>query len=424
MIAYYFPPRACIGSQRPSKLAKYFPDFGWEPIILTAKLPGEPPAGMKVIETACEDILTSTKSLFGLDQHRSVHEQLNFTASENAISMTWKNKVLKLAKEVILFPDNQRGWYKYAIKSAREFLDKEKVDVILSTSSPVTSHVIARELKKEFQIPWVADLRDLWTQNHFYEKHWFIRNFEKRVELKTLALADAIVTVTPQFADKLKILHKNKNISCITNGYDPDDFAEILPKLTNKFTLTYTGTLYDGKRDPSLLFEALSVLIDEKKIDRKLIEIRFFGPREDWFSNAILKYNLNGIVNSYGRVSREEALVKQKESQLLLLLLDINNREKDVYPAKIFEYFGAKRPIIAIGGNGGVVKDLLNATGAGKFAENEKSLKTILYEYYWKYITSGEVTWNGNGIENHAYRRITEIYSDKLSEILKNRICL
>ena len=154
-----------MGSQRPSKLAKYFPEFGWEPIILTAKLPGKPQDGMRIIETDYKDVLTYTKSLFGFDQTKGIQEQLNIQISKNASSLTLKSRTIKFAKDLIAFPDDQRGWYKYAMQSACELLDKEKVDVILSTSSPVTSHIIAKELKKKYQIPWVADLRDLWTQN-------------------------------------------------------------------------------------------------------------------------------------------------------------------------------------------------------------------------------------------------------------------
>lgn len=419
LIAYYFPPRGTIGSQRPSKLAKYLLEFGWEPIVLTAKLPGKPVDGVRIIETDYEDILASTKSLFGFNANTPVHEQLNIQLAKDYRYTTRKGKAIKLAKELIAYPDPLRGWYKYAMQSAREFLDKEMVDVILSTSSPVTSHRIARELKEEHQIPWVADFRDLWTQNHFNGKYSLIKFFEKRLELKTLALADAIVTVTPGFADKLKVLHGNKNTYCITNGFDADDFVATPQKLTKKFTITYTGIFYNGKRDPSLLFEALSMLIKENKIDRDLLEVRFCGPQEGWLKDDIRKYNLDESVNLYGRVPREQALEKQKESQILLLLLDKDNNEEDVYPAKIFEYFGARRPIVALGGTGGAVKDLLEKTNTGEFAVDKDALKTVLYRHYRQFLASGTVSCKSNPIiENYTYKEIAKRYSDILNAVV------
>src|SRR5687767_14191286 len=39
MIAYLFPPIATSGTQRPWKFAKYLPQCGWEPIVMTAARP-------------------------------------------------------------------------------------------------------------------------------------------------------------------------------------------------------------------------------------------------------------------------------------------------------------------------------------------------------------------------------------------------
>ena len=419
LISYYFAPRVGIGSQRPTKLAKYLPHYGWEPVILTPKLPGQPLDSMRIIETDYKDALSSFKAFWGFNQRESVQNTLNIHTGKNGNSPALKYRIIKFAKEIIAYPDQQRGWYKFAVQSGREFLDRERVDVMLSTSYPVTSHIIASELKKKYRIPWVADLRDLWTQNHFNKKFNIIRRFEQRLELETLAQADALVTVTPRFADKLKILHRNKYIICITNGYDSDDFLEAAQRWTKKFTITYTGTFYNGKRDPSLLFDAISSLLKENRIDRNRLEIRFCGPHDDWLVGAVSKYDLNDVVTLYGNVSREEALEKQKESQILLLLLDSNNNEEDVYPAKIFEYFGARRPIIAVGGSGGAAKELLDETNAGEFAVDKSALKAVLYRYYQQFVTFGTVSCNSNNkVENYIYKSIAGKYSEILNSVM------
>lgn len=186
--------------------------------------------------------------------------------------------------------------------------------------------------------------------------------------MKTLSIADALVTVTERFADDLRRLHNNMDVKCITNGYDLDEYSDVQMKLTDNFTITHTGQIFNGKRDPSLLFEVVSKLINENVINKKLIEIRFYGPRQNWINEDIRKYNLDGVISSHGFIPREKALKRQKESQLLLLLLDKDNNEKDVYPNKVFECFGAWRPIIAIGGKEGIIQELLEKTNSGKFA--------------------------------------------------------
>lgn len=418
IIAYYFPPYPSIGSQRPYKLAKYLPKFGWEPIVLTSKLPGNPPEGMNVITTDYKDAAANVKSMLGFNPQKSSLEQLGITVSKNYSFPTLKSKIIKFLQEIIVYPDSKKGWYDFALKSASEFLSKEKIHAMISTSQPATSHLIARKLKQKYNLPWIADFRDLWIQNHFYHKYKLVKFFEKRLELKTISKADVLVTVTQGFAESLQSLHKNKEVLCITNGYDTDDYQEILTGLTSKFTITYTGELYNGKRDPYLLFEVIAKLLEENKINRDLIEVRFFGRKEDWLIEEIKKYKLEGIANYYDFVPRKEALEKQKESQLLLLLLDRDNKERDVYPAKVFEYFGARRPIIAIGGVGSIVKELLEKTNAGKFAENAYTLKNILLQYYQEFIESGEVKRDSHNIEDYTYTSMAKKYSEILNEVV------
>lgn len=420
IIAYAFPPFSAIGAQRPYRLAKYFRGFGWSSIVLTVKRSEEKIKNIRIIETEDKSISCSIKAKLGFRSEKSIHEQLGINISKNFKYSTFTRKLMKFAREVIDFPDNNIGWYNYALKSADDFLSKERVDVIISTSSPVTSHLIARKLKQKYKIPWVADLRDLWTQNHFYEKHNIIQLFEKRLELKTLSDADALVTVTPRFADDLKTRHKDKKVFCITNGYDPDDFKEINIRLSSKFTITYTGALCGGKRSPSLLFYAVKQLIDENRIDKDSIEIRFFGDKYEWLEDEMNKYGLNGIVKFYGFIQREKVIEKQKESQLLLLLLDSKNNERDVYPAKVFEYLGSRRPIIAYGGTDGAIKDLLERTNAGSFANDAITLRNVLLNYYQEFVETGKIKCQSNhNVNDYTYYKITKKYSEILDSLIK-----
>jgi glycosyltransferase involved in cell wall biosynthesis len=419
IISYHFPPRQTVGSQRPFRLAKYFSQFGWEPIILTAKLPGRPPDGIRVIETDYKDIAGKIKSKIGFETEKGLHDQLKINIPKKFTYHSWKSKSIKLIKDIINFPDEQKGWHKYASKTASEFLFKEKIDAIISTAPPHIAHIIARKLKIKNRIPWIVDLRDLWTQHQFYNKFHLIYYFEKKLELKILSDADVLVTVTQSFKDKLKILHRGKKIYCIQNSYDTDEFSKIQVGLSSKFTITYSGLLYNGKRDPSLLFHVISQLIRENKINKELLEIRFYVPKEDWLIEDIKKYDLEKVFSYNGFIPREKVIEKQKESQLLLLLLDSDGREEGVYPAKIFEYFGAKRPIIAYGGRNAIINDLLEETKSGKFAANSEMLKSYIKEFYDEFIKYGEVKcYSNKNIQNYTSHSMAEKYCEILDNLV------
>ncbi len=418
IIAYCFPPMPVIGSQRPYGLAKYLQRFDWEPIVLTVKHPGNFPPGIKVIATDYTDIIAVLKKMIGVDPYTGIHQQLGIEITKNYNHPTWKGKLLKFAREAVAYPDSERGWYKHAVKAASELMERERINAVISTSFPATSHLIAKKIKQKYGIPWVADLRDLWTQNSYSGKFKIISLMERRLELKTLSHADALVTVSEPLADMLKSLHLNKEVQCITNGYDPDAFNTKPLNLSKKFTITYTGTLYNGARDPSTLFEATAKLMNQNKIDRTHMEIRFYGDIQGWLIDDIKKFGLEHIVRLYGTVPREEALKLQKESQILLLLLVNDARDQGYYTGKLFEYLGAKRPILAIGGANSIVKDLLANTNAGKFAENKEQAEAILMQHYQEFITSGEVKYGANGdIENYTYNSMAVKYSKLLNKL-------
>ncbi|MDA8325199.1 MAG: hypothetical protein M0033_03180, partial [Nitrospiraceae bacterium] len=264
----------------------------------------------------------------------------------------------------------------------------------------------------EYGVPWIADLRDLWTMNHYYDKLGVIRFFERRLEMRTLSCADALVTVSQPLADALGTLHKGKDVQCITNGFDPDDFNGIPTRLSKKFSITYTGMLYNGKRDPAILLKTTARLIEENRIDRAKMEIVFYGPNEEWLTGDINKYRLQDVVKICGLIPRDEAIRKQKESQVLLLLLWDDEREKGVYTGKLFEYLGSRRPILAIGRSNSIVKDLLSDTGAGHFVSDRLQLEKILMRHYHEFISNGEVGYHANDrAEDYSYLTIAGKYS-------------
>lgn len=421
LIAYQFPPRSAIGAQRPYGLARHLPKYGWEPIVLTANLPGKPPEGIKIIETDYKDVTNKIKSIIGFNPKKTMHDQLGIAVDKNHNLSIWKSNIIKLCKEIILFPDDQKGWNSYAYRAASQLMDTQKIDAIISTSPPVTSHLIARKLRQKYDVKWIADFRDPWSQKYINNKTSLMKYLERCQEIKTISYADILVSVTKPYVDKINKLHKDKEIFCITNGFDDEAFKEPVPELTSKFTITYTGYLYNGKRDPSILFTVVDQLIKENKIDRDLVEIRFYGPKEDWLINDVNKYNLNGVVSLNGVLPKDKILIIQRESQLLLLIRWDSKMEIGDCPAKIYEYMDSKRPIIAIGGHGGIIKELLEETNTGRFAENPEVLKELILKHYQEYIQYGKVKCKSNDkVNNYNYNYIAKQYSAILDNVIIN----
>jgi hypothetical protein len=199
-----------------------------------------------------------------------------------------------------------------------------------------------------------------------------------------------LVTVSEPAAKQLEALH-SKKVVVIHNGFDEDDYLDKVP-LTAKFTITYTGNIYAGKQDPGPLFKAIAELEGEGKISPNDFEVRFFGGSTlTSLLPAIGHYHLEPMVKIYGLVPFRESIRKQKESTALLYLGWNDPREKGFYTAKVFEYLGARRPILSIGPKGDVVDELLKETGAGLVVSEVTEIKALLYQWMAEFRESGDI---------------------------------
>lgn len=425
IITYHFPPRPTVASLRPLGLARYLPEFGWEARILTAALPARPDPQFEVVETPRRDsaILSWGKRLFKLDTEQALMAQTAQLKKKLRIKSERSplDVLLTAVGEVTAYPDPQKGWRRFAIKAGEDLLRHQNIKAMISCSPPVTSHIIAKTLKEEFKIPWVADLHDLWTQNYYYPYSPLRKVVERRLELDTLSAADVLVTVSPPAAEELGALHGRKTVHSIPYGFDPAEVNTTPGKLTNKFTITYTGNIYPGKQSPEPLFAALRDLIAERSMAANDVEIRFYGPEAGWIDKQAGHYGLTAIVKQCGVVPREIALNKQRESQLLLLLKWNDLKQTGVYTAKIFEYLAARRPILAVGRFPDVVDELLSKTKAGVSAQTKEDVKASLLGLYQEYKSTGAVSYAGDEAEigKYSHRQTAERFASILDSITR-----
>ncbi len=403
IISYLFLQTEKIGSIRIQGLAKYLHRCGYQPTVITAKTDSNQNFPFRIIETDYEDLMAIWKKKLNFSPNKTINQQIKIKNNKNTNKLT--EHIFKIWNNIIAYPDLEKNWYKPAIEAGSKILENESFDAIISSSSPVTCHLVAQKLKKDHNIPWIADLRDLWTQNPYMD-HFFLRDyFEKRLELKTLRYADIITTVSKPLALELKKIHENKEIFSISNGFDPDIQSKT-KKLDQKLTITYTGNLYHGKRDPKKLFIALNELISEKKINVKDLSINFYGPKEDWLINDIQKYNLSKVVNLIGIIPRKDVLKIQRKSQLLLLLTWENPKEYGIVPGKVFEYLAAQRPIISIGFDKGPLQDIIKSTNSGIHTSEIKEIKKFIHISYNQFKSDGLLQYYGIKEEVNKYNQI------------------
>lgn len=417
IIGFLHPFTRSGGSFRTLPLAENLPEFGWEPTVLTPFLLEKPELPFRIIETPYRDMLAFWKRLFGFELDKDIKRQVR-----ERIGTGFKNPLMDFvfvrAGEIVNYPDLHKGWKPFALEAGNGILREEQIDAIISCH-PLISHIAAADLKMKYGIPWLADLTDLWSQNHNYAYGPVRKLFDKRLEKRTLSGADALITVSEPGAEKLGILHRGRPIYTITHGFSEEEVNIPPAKLTAEFTITYTGTIYPRRQVPAKLLAALQDLISDGIVNPSEVKVRFYGSRHDWLEKEIERYGLSDLVKQHGRIPREVALERQRESQLLLLLKWEGSGERGVYTGKIFEYLAARRPILATGGSDDVVSRLLDETRAGVSASTVEDIRSTLEALYKEYEQKSEVEYRGeeSEVDKYSHREMAKKFSEILDQL-------
>ncbi|WP_458453208.1 glycosyltransferase [Methanobrevibacter sp.] len=411
-IAFQFNHDTGIASKRLRGVSKYLLEYGWQPIVIVPKTSNETVKidHVRVIETDYTDIVSKflpTSKNTGRKREISSQDQSNKFVS----------KAISLAGEILAYPDAMKYWKKPAIEAASQIIENEKIDAILSSSSPVTAHIIAHELKEKYGIPWVADLRDLWNLNPYINQNFIKDHFEKRLEMKTFKNVDVLTTTTELAKQTLQTIHPHKKIVTVVSGYDDEEYEQIKQtEKSDKLTLIYAGSLYRGKRNPEILFDAISQLINDGKIENDKIVIDFYGDDTN-LRELSQKYDIEANVNIHGRITQREVTQNLMNSDVLLLISWMNESEKMFIPGKVYECMGCRKPILSIGYKEGSLKDLINKTNIGHHVSDVGECKKAIYDYYIKYYNN-ELTYTGNEFaEEYSLENTARNFSKILEEI-------
>src|SRR6185295_13966676 len=225
MLCYYYPPLGGIGSQRSQKFARYLPDHGWHPVVVTPEcgaylvdhsLDDGKSKGVDVIRTRYVDLSSNFKRVMG-GRGAAAGTPRGQAASAVAAGGGVTNLLRRTVRSWVYIPDGQIGWYPYAVRAGRRAIESQKVEAIYSSSFPVTAHLAACRLKTATDKPWIADFRDLWTENHYADYSSALRKrLDQMIESGLLEKADVLVTVSDTWADTLRRLtNGNKRVEVI-----------------------------------------------------------------------------------------------------------------------------------------------------------------------------------------------------------------
>ena len=425
IITYYWPPAGGPGVQRVLKFAKYLPEYGWEPVILTVENGNHPaidnglldeiPEGIKVYKTKTLEPFAIYNRIQGKEKDATID---TFTITKSGKSL--KEKLGKLVRSYLFIPDARKGWKHYAVKAGLKIAQQENIDLIFSSSPPHSLQLIAKKIAKKTGLPWVADFRDPWSTAFWLgdeQKKGLPHKLNIRKEKSVFAQLDHFTTVSNGTMESYTKLHPHTkdNATLLYNGYDESDFDSLKSKKNEQFTIRYVGTLAQTQ-NPLSLFQALAQLKEKEPYIYNKITVEFWGKFDSTIAESSKGYNLESKVNFYGYVKHKKAVELMQTSDLLILSIP-NDDSNGILTGKLYEYIATEKPIIGFGPQNCEAQQLVEENNFGKFAhDNTQALEILKEEFaHWE---NNEPKRETTEKEQFSRKALTQKLSEVFDKVL------
>ena len=352
MILDHFPPAF---APRMGYLCKYLKEMDWDAVALSSPHPTRN---------------TGFESLEGYAESHLVEND----------SSRLGNLLYGLAKRRPLWTKADEQMY----RKAKQLTVERHFDAIICSTASFFPLYCASRIAEETHLPLLIDLRDIYEQDDNLQSHsWLSMQLHKlqiKKRNKFLAKASAVSTVSTWHKELLSQF--NTNTTLIFNGFNNELFSFPQPVETDKFTITYTGSIRVHKnqtQSPELLFQTVTELVENGVINKDQIALRFYSdePSSAYVKQLAEKHNLSFVVQCNGWCAADEIPQILAESNVLLLLLSGSNTH-GILTTKLFEYMASNREILCIPNSGGEVENILSQANAGCCIDSQPELRNYL----------------------------------------------
>jgi len=398
MLATYFPPAGGISTFRVTKFAKYLHEFGWEPVILTVS----------------EECYNECNVLIDNSLLKDIPEKMS-------IYRTSLSGILK----IFLIKDPSIRWLPPLFSSIKSVISKEKPMLLYATGDPFFPLIVARFAKLFYRLNYVIDLRDPWklaipTKPISGFKSRMRRVIDNIFEPIVLNNAAKIICVSEDMCQQYRDAYPDRppeDFIVIPNGYDPDDYDTVLPKIFSEFTITYAGKFLSGKsyRNPTYFLQALKIL----KQRGIRITFKYVGEINNDITNIVADNGLSDQFESVGYISYHDTISYMKGSNLLLL---IGSGQQTEQTGKVFDYLGCKRPILALAPKKGGIADVVSEIDQVTLIENEDP-NTIAEAIEKIYMISSNSDIQRTNISKYLRKSLTFQLSTIFDEVVGTNSC-
>jgi glycosyltransferase involved in cell wall biosynthesis len=414
LISYYFAPQNAIGAVRPTKLAKYLTRMGYDVTVLcgVGLSPMRDPLLARDLQELRDVHTVQERSLLRWLKTRKQEASKDTVASNGATITAPSASVAKsglgsLRNDVYLWLHTQadEAFARACIRRLRAM--HRHFDVVLSTYGPLSAHTVGSWVKRTGMADkWIADFRDEVTVPFRWQQKMLLR-YIRNVRLN----ADAITAVSEGC---LQVMGLEALGSVIHNGFDAEDLAELVlpPKRRDRLAFIHCGQMYGARRDLSPFFRALRELIDEGSVDASRVALVYAGWDTGGFVSQATAAGLGDCLEGHGFLPRDESLLLQKASHVLLLAAWNYRDHQGNLPGKFLEYLMLGMPVLScVTGDtpDSEIAKVMRNTHTGfcyeqaNAAQDSARLKAYVRELYESFAATGAVPFSPNTAQIAAF---------------------
>lgn len=412
VVAYYFPPMGFSGVQRISKFVRYLPDFGWEPTVLTVE-----PGGYFAYDSSLMDEVTAA----GVEiiRTKSLDPTRLFGRNETiALPPENRRRALSELSQWIFIPDNKIGWLPFAVREGMRILRGSTYDAILSSAPPYTCHLIASYLSARSGVPLLLDYRDDWVDNprHVYPTRTH-RRAHQAMESAASRRASRITTINPIIAAAIS-KRLRRDVEVLEQGFDPRDFTESPHPHPATFAVTYTGVFYDAQR-PDIFLRGVRLFLDSEPRAENVLRLNFAGTLPDDAKTLGASLGLSDKIHFYGYLPHAEVVSLQQRADVLWMTIGRREGAEMISTGKLFEYIGARRPVLALVPDG-AARDVLSEYNLAAVCDPDdpESVASALRSMFDRWRSGSIPDADETFIEQFDRRQITHRLALHLNDLL------
>ena len=326
-------------------------------------------------------------------------------------------------------PDQLGHWKKAVVQTVERFLSTREFrpDVLVTFAFPLVDNIIGLELKRRFQLPWLAHFSDPWVDSPFKTDDRFTRALNARLERSVIECADCLVFTSGETAELVMRKYQpdlRSKVRIVPHAYEPELFPHGSKNNRGRLVVRYLGEFYLS-RTPKPLFQALESLLaaEPELLSRFCFEIVGEVHELDLEEMGLSRLP-EGLVVFRSRVGYLESLsLMTSASGLMVIDAPVPKNTKSVFlPSKLIEYVGAGRPIIGLTPEG-TAADLIRKLGGWVVdpvepAEVAKVLRQFL-SFVWEHKDDVGAEWGRQEVrEEFEVKAVATKFQHVLMELL------